>query len=69
MTAEIGVDTSGTSTDFIYADAQGFKITKVLAMPDNPAHAVLTGWRQLCPSLTDVNIVHGSTVAPNARLE
>ncbi len=52
-----------------YVDEQGFNIAKVLSTPDNPAHAVLTGLRQLCPSLTDVNIVHGSTVATNALLE
>ena len=69
MAAKIGVDTGGTFTDFISVDAHGFKITKVLSTPDNPAHAVLTGLRQLCPSLTDVNIVHGSTVATNALLE
>jgi N-methylhydantoinase A len=69
MTAKIGVDTGGTFTDFIYVDEQGFSIAKVLSTPENPAHAVLTGLRQLCPSLTDVNIVHGSTVATNALLE
>jgi N-methylhydantoinase A len=69
MTAKIGVDTGGTFTDFIYIDERGFNIAKVLSTPDNPAHAVLTGLRQLCPSLTDVNIVHGSTVATNALLD
>jgi len=69
MTAKIDVDTGGAFTDFIYADAQGCKIAKVLSTPDHPAHAVLTGWRQLCPSLTDVNIVPGSMVATNALLK
>ncbi|ETX00468.1 MAG: hypothetical protein ETSY2_39000, partial [Candidatus Entotheonella gemina] len=69
MAAKVGVDTGGTFTDFIYVDEQGFNIAKVLSTPDNPAHAVLTGLRQLSPSLTDVNIVHGSTVATNALLE
>lgn len=69
MAAKIGVDTGGTFTDFIYVDENGFNIAKVLSTPDNPARAVLTGLRQLCPELTDVNIVHGSTVATNALLE
>lgn len=69
MAAKVGVDTGGTCTDFIYVDEQGFNIAKVLSTPDNPAHAVLTGLRQLAPSLTDVNIVHGSMVVTNALLE
>ncbi len=69
MAAKIGVDTSGTFTDLIYVDENESNIAKVLSTPDHSARAVLTGLRQLCPELTDVNIVHGSTVATNARLE
>ena len=68
VAAKIGVDTGGAFTDFIDVDEHGFKIVKVLSAPDNPARAVLTGLRQLSSSLTDVNIVHGSIVATNARL-
>jgi N-methylhydantoinase A len=69
MTVKIGVDTGGTFTDFILLDDGRVQIFKVLSTPDNPARAVLQGLRHLHPSLADVNIVHGSTVATNALLE
>jgi N-methylhydantoinase A/oxoprolinase/acetone carboxylase beta subunit len=69
MARKIGVDTGGTFTDCIFVDDHGLTIAKVLSTPDNPARAVLQGLRQLCPDLTGVNIVHGSTVATNALLE
>ena len=69
MAKKIGVDTGGTFTDCILVDDHGLSVAKVLSTPDNPARAVLQGLRQLCPDLTGVNIVHGSTVATNALLE
>lgn len=69
MARKIGVDTGGTFTDCIFVDDHGLSVAKVLSTPDNPARAVLQGLRQLCPDLTGVNIVHGSTVATNALLE
>ncbi|MCZ6876176.1 MAG: hydantoinase/oxoprolinase family protein [bacterium] len=69
MTVKIGVDNGGTFTDFILLDDGRVEIFKVLSTPDNPARAVLQGLRHLHPSLADVNIVHGSTVATNALLE
>jgi N-methylhydantoinase A len=69
MAVKIGVDTGGTFTDFILMDHGRLAIYKVLSTPDNPARAVLQGLRHLCPSLTNVSIVHGSTVATNTLLE
>jgi N-methylhydantoinase A len=69
MTVRIGVDTGGTFTDFIRMDGNRLEVYKVLSTPDNPARAVLQGLRHLHPSLTDINVVHGSTVATNALLE
>jgi N-methylhydantoinase A len=69
MAVKIGVDTGGTFTDFILMDDGRLEVYKVLSTPDNPARAVLEGLRHLHPSLTDVNVVHGSTVATNALLE
>jgi N-methylhydantoinase A len=69
MAVKIGVDTGGTFTDFILMDGERLEIHKVLSTPDNPAHAVLQGLRHLHPSLTEVNVIHGSTVATNALLE
>jgi N-methylhydantoinase A len=69
MAVKIGVDTGGTFTDFILMGGEQLQIHKVLSTPDNPARAVLQGLRHLLPSLTGVNVVHGSTVATNALLE
>lgn len=69
MAVKIGVDTGGTFTDFILMDGERQTIHKVLSTPDNPARAVLEGLRHLHPSLTEVTVVHGSTVATNALLE
>jgi N-methylhydantoinase A len=66
---KIGVDTGGTFTDCILMDGERRTIHKVLSTPDNPAHAVLQGLRHLHPALTEVMVVHGSTVATNALLE
>lgn len=69
MAIKIGVDTGGTFSDFMLMDGDTLVIHKVLSTPDNPARAVLQGLRYLCPDLTGVEIVHGSTVATNALLE
>ena len=69
MAVKIGVDTGGTFTDFILLDDGRLEIHKILSTPSNPDRAVLQGLRHLHPSLTDVNVVHGSTVATNALLE
>jgi N-methylhydantoinase A len=69
MAVKIGVDTGGTFTDFILMQDGRLEIYKVLSTPDNPARAVLQGLRHLHPSLANVNVVHGSTVATNALLE
>ncbi|MGQ4808764.1 Acetophenone carboxylase gamma subunit [Candidatus Entotheonellaceae bacterium PAL068K] len=69
MAVKIGVDTGGTFTDLILIDDERLAIYKVLSTPNNPDRAVLQGLRHLHPALTDVNIVHGSTVATNVLLE
>lgn len=69
MAGKIGVDTGGTFTDCVFTDGAELQIYKVLSTPENPARAVLQGLRSVCADLTDVNIVHGSTVATNALLE
>ena len=69
MAIKIGVDTGGTFSDFMLMDGDTLVIHKVLSTPENPALAVLQGLRHLRPDLTDVDVVHGSTVATNALLE
>jgi len=62
-----GIDTGGTFTDFILFDGGRIRTHKVLSTPDDPSRAVLQGLREL--GSLDAEIVHGSTVAPNACLE
>lgn len=64
----IGVDTGGTFTDFIYRDAEEWRVHKRLSTPSDPAEAVLAGIRHITGSEA-VQVIHGSTVATNAILE
>ena len=64
----IGVDTGGTFTDFIYKDAEEWRVHKRLSTPSDPAEAVLAGIRHITGSEA-VQVIHGSTVATNAILE
>ncbi|MBB5021399.1 hydantoinase/oxoprolinase family protein [Desulfurispira natronophila] len=64
----IGVDTGGTFTDFVYCQDGCWQVYKVLSTPDNPSRAVLEGITHIA-GMTDVQVVHGSTVATNAILE
>ncbi len=65
---EIGVDTGGTFTDFIYRKESGWGVLKVLSTSGDPGQAVLKGIDLIAPG-KDFRIVHGSTVATNALLE
>jgi N-methylhydantoinase A len=64
----IGIDTGGTFTDFVVIDENGIRVHKEPSTPENPAHAVIAGYRHLIGS-AHANVVHGSTVATNALLE
>lgn len=65
----IGIDTGGTFTDFVWLDEQGgWRIHKEVSTPGNPAQAILSGLAVL--QVPDaVAIIHGTTVATNALLE
>jgi N-methylhydantoinase A len=72
----IGVDTGGTFTDLVAADAETGEITihKLPSTPSDPATAVLDGIAAVMASAglgpTDVAMIaHGTTVATNAILE
>ena len=64
----VGVDTGGTFTDFIYWDGRQWVVFKLPSTPDNPAEAVLGGLQQI-PVSGSRQIAHGSTVATNTLLE
>ena len=71
-----GFDIGGTFTDFVLVDADSGDIRsyKTLTTPDQPARAVLDGWRQL---LADAEVtggdvataIHGTTLITNALIE
>lgn len=66
----IGIDAGGTFTDFVVEDAAGaLSFFKIRSNPKTPAAVIDAGMRQAAGDLTDVAVVHGSTVATNALLE
>ena len=69
----IGVDTGGTFTDIVMRINGDLFTHKVLSTPQNPAHAVIQGVREILrlygTDAEQLAIVHGSTVATNALLE
>lgn len=66
----LGVDTGGTFTDFVLFGANGcLRVHKVLSTPDAPERAILQGIADMGLDGTDLQLVHGSTVATNAVLE
>ncbi len=73
MVTYLGIDTGGTFTDFVAADARGIRVHKELSTPEAPERAILAGIAALGLRPSDAAaplvIVHGSTVATNAILE
>jgi len=67
----IGIDIGGTFTDFVVFDESDgtFQTFKVLSTPHDPAQAVLQGLSNLQSPISNLHLVHGSTVATNALLE
>jgi len=68
-TALLGVDTGGTFTDFVLVENGNITVHKVLSTPSAPAKAILQGISELNLDLTNLKLIHGSTVATNAVLE
>ena len=69
MTQLLGIDTGGTFTDFILYKNGNFFTQKILSTPHAPEQAILQGLRALDVDLSDVHLVHGTTVATNTLLE
>jgi len=65
----LGIDTGGTFTDFVLFDGHHLHFHKELSTPHDPCESILRGMRKLKLTLTDLHLVHGSTVATNAILE
>jgi N-methylhydantoinase A len=64
----IGVDTGGTFTDFIVIRGDAIEVFKEFSTPGRPEEAILRGMAKISGD-TDLEIIHGSTVATNALLE
>lgn len=65
----LGIDTGGTFTDFIIFKEGQLTTHKVLSTPKAPEQAILQGIEELQLEISNLTIVHGSTVATNALLE
>jgi N-methylhydantoinase A len=68
-----GVDTGGTFTDFAFEIGGELRIFKLASTPDDPSRAITEGWQRIAAetgsSLTEVEVVHGTTVGTNALLQ
>ncbi len=76
MAIRFGFDIGGTFTDFVFIDTATGQITsyKTLTTPDEPAQAVMEGWRNLlATSAADgaevETAIHGTTLITNALIE
>ena len=68
-TVRIGVDTGGTFTDVVVADASGVRSFKVPSTPADPSRAILAGLDAALGGATGAELVHGTTVGTNTLLE
>lgn len=67
---QIGIDTGGTFTDFVFFDGLKLTIHKVPSTPEDPSQAIIEGISDFVKDNTDnLEVVHGTTVATNALLE
>lgn len=67
---QIGIDTGGTFTDFVFLNGNNLSIHKVSSTPDDPSRAIISGIKEvLGDKELNLQIVHGTTVATNALLE
>jgi len=64
----VGIDTGGTFTDFIVVRDGAIEVSKEFSTPQRPEEAILRGMAKLKAG-TNLEVIHGSTVATNALLE
>ena len=73
LVRRVGIDTGGTFTDFVYEAAGKIWVFKVASTPDDPSRAIAEGLQRVAtkiPStLSQIEIVHGTTVGTNALLQ
>jgi N-methylhydantoinase A len=73
LRVRVGVDTGGTFTDFVVHSKGRARIFKVASTPDDPSRAIVEGLRRVeretGARLSELDVVHGTTVGTNALLE
>src|SRR5687768_1953428 len=69
----IGVDTGGTFTDFVFEQDGQIQLFKIPSTPSDPSLAIRRGLDRICSKipvqLTQLEVVHGTTVGTNALLQ
>ncbi|HEY6805417.1 MAG TPA: hydantoinase/oxoprolinase family protein [Pyrinomonadaceae bacterium] len=69
----VGVDTGGTFTDFVFERDQRLELFKLPSTSADPSRAITNGLKRICDELgvglSDVEVVHGTTVGTNALLQ
>jgi N-methylhydantoinase A len=69
----VGVDTGGTFTDFVFDLDGELQIFKLASTPADPANAIIAGFERIAhitnSRLTNLEVVHGTTVGTNALLQ
>ena len=69
----VGVDTGGTFTDFVFETDDELRIFKLASTPDDPSRAITEGLKRIAEqtgaTLSEVEVVHGTTVGTNALLQ
>jgi N-methylhydantoinase A len=69
----IGVDTGGTFTDFVFERDGRLNLFKLPSTPSDPSLAIQQGLARICDEtgaqLSNVEVVHGTTVGTNALLQ
>ncbi len=69
----VGVDTGGTFTDFVFETTEGLRVFKLSSTPADPSRAITEGLKRVAAAtgarLSEMEVVHGTTVGTNALLE
>ncbi len=69
----VGVDTGGTFTDFVFERDGRLELFKLPSTPSDPSLAIQQGLARICEDagvqITNVEVVHGTTVGTNALLQ
>ena len=73
LLTRVGVDTGGTFTDFVFENDDRLDVFKVPSTPSDPSLAIREGLRRISNitgfALTNIEVVHGTTVGTNALLQ